>query len=191
MSKTANQTLPQVSKIEHAWTLPFTAFEFNYLSVPIMLNRPLRWQMSRLQSQVLLILFSFNLTPNYYDPCHEIRILDTKTQLCLGTYLELNVNAQEVISHDTEINGSYLLHNNTGRKRQWLLGRWSDSTLSVILKPARTDQGNRFEAVKDFRLTGGIRLPSGSGVWGRGHWAKGFNDWPEPPLSFCLSLLLF
>lgn len=54
-----------------------------------------------------------------------------------------------------------------------------------------TDQGNRFEAVKDFRLTGGIRLPSGSEVRGRGHWAKGFNDWPEPPLSFCLSLLLF
>lgn len=54
-----------------------------------------------------------------------------------------------------------------------------------------TDQGNRFEAVKDFRLTGGIRLPSGSGVRGKGHWEKGFNDWPEPPLSFCPSLLLF
>lgn len=42
LSKPANQTLPQVPKIEYTWILPFTAFELNYPSVPIMLNRTLR-----------------------------------------------------------------------------------------------------------------------------------------------------
>lgn len=46
-------------------------------------------------------------------------------------------------------------------------------------------------AAKDFRLTGGIRLSSGNEVRGRGQGAKGFNDWPESPLSFSLLLLLW